>query len=83
MMREVRKRQRAIVIITFRGHDFKIEIEDDFSKMWMFPLQHFGMENIPGRLVIGGVTEEGSRIGHSCDRIHDNLKHLDLRWGIS
>jgi len=63
MMREVRKRQRAIVNIAFRGYDFEIEIEGDLSKMWMFFLQRFGMEDTPGRLVIDAVAEEGPRIG--------------------
>jgi hypothetical protein len=69
MARELRKRWRAILIITFRGHDFKIEIEDDFSKVWVFRPQCVGMENIPGRLVIGAVAEEGFRVGRRCDQI--------------
>lgn len=83
MMREVRNRQRAIVNITFRGQDFEIETEDDLSKIWMFLLQRVGMEDTPGRLIIGAIAEEDPRIGESCDRIHDNLKDLDLRRGIS
>ena len=83
MVREVRNRKRAILIIIFRGHDLEIESEDDLLKMWVSRLQRLGMDNVPGPLVIGAVAEEGPRIGQSCDRIHDNMKDLDLRWRIS